>query len=72
MNPFLPVPPTDNRDRLTGISILNLAANAIVRRLLSWRAEAKRILAVLSLALIGNAAGQTFGAERDIDPRRFR
>jgi hypothetical protein len=25
-----------------------------------------------SLALIGNAAGQTFGAERDIDPRRFR
>jgi hypothetical protein len=25
-----------------------------------------------SLALIGNASGQTLGAERDLDPRRFR
>jgi hypothetical protein len=30
------------------------------------------ILGVWSLALIGNASGQTFGAERDIEPRRFR
>ena len=26
----------------------------------------------MSLALIVNASGQTFGAERDIEPRRFR
>jgi hypothetical protein len=25
----------------------------------------------LSLALIGNASGQTFGWNRDLDPRRF-
>jgi hypothetical protein len=25
-----------------------------------------------SLALIGNASGQTVGVERDLDPRRFR
>jgi len=25
-----------------------------------------------SLALIGNASGQAFGAKRDLDPRRFR
>jgi hypothetical protein len=30
------------------------------------------ILGVWSLALIGNASGQNFGAERDLDPRRFR
>jgi hypothetical protein len=30
------------------------------------------VISGLSLALIGNASRQTFGAERDVEPRRFR
>ena len=34
--------------------------------------EPKSITSCLPLALIGNASGQTFWEEGDLDPRRFR